>query len=79
MGKVYTANKKNRKRKKSRKIVLLKDGLNDTLMNFDMNFTDKGKDVFKNLAKDERMINYQDLLDNLKIKTGNPDIDNFDF
>ena len=48
-------------------------------MNFDMNFTDKGKDVFKNLAKDERMINYQDLLDNLKIKTGNPDIDNFDF
>ena len=44
-------------------------------MNFDMNFTDKGKDVFKNLAKDERMINYQDLF----FKTGNPDIENFDF
>ena len=60
---------------KSEKIVFLKDNLDDIFMTFDMNFTDKGKDILKKLARDERMINY----DNLLFKTGDPIIANYDF
>ena len=37
--------KKIEKEEKSGKIVLLEDNLNNTLMNFDKNFTDKGQDI----------------------------------
>ena len=56
-------------------VILLKDSLNNILMNFDVNFTKKGDAVLKNVANDERMINYN----NLFFKTGNSFIDNFDF
>ena len=49
------------KRKKSREAVLLKDNLNHILMTFDVNFSNKGEDIFKNVVSDERMINYRDL------------------
>ena len=55
--------------------MLLKDNLNKILMNFDMNFTNKGKNILKKVTTDERMIKYQ----NLFFKTGNLIIDNFDF
>ena len=60
---------------KSEKIVFLKDNLDDIFMTFDMNFTDKGKDILKKLARDERMINY----DHFLFKTGDPIIANYDF
>ena len=44
-------------------------------MTFEMNFTDKGKETFKKLARDEGLINYN----NLFFKTGLPSIENFDF
>ena len=49
------------KEKKSGKIVLLKDDLDDIFINFDINFTEKGEDILKKLATDERMINYNNL------------------
>ena len=63
------------KKEKPGKIVLLNDNENDVLMTFDMNVSDERKNMFKKLAKDERMINYNNLL----FKTGNPSISNFDF
>ena len=43
---------------------------------FDTSFnTDEGRNIFKKLGADERMINYS----NLFIKAGNPNINNFDF
>ena len=44
-------------------------------MHFDMNFTDKRKDILKKVTNDERMINYK----NLFFRTGNLFIDNFNF
>ena len=55
--------------------MLLKNNVNDTIMAFDMSFTNKGKDTIKKLARDEKMINYGKLI----FETGNPDIKNFDF
>ena len=53
----------------------LKDNLNNILMNFDMNFTNEGENIFKKSASDERMLNYN----NLFFKTGDPTIKNFNF
>ena len=44
-------------------------------MNFDMNFTDEGKNILKKTDINERMINYNNLI----FKTGNLIIKNFDF
>ena len=51
--------------------MLLKDRLNNILMNLDMNFMDKGKYILKKerILKDERMMNYN----NLFFKTGDTD------
>ena len=49
------------KEKKSGKIELLKDNLDDIFINFDINFTEKGEDILKKVATDERMINYNNL------------------
>ena len=49
------------KEKKSGKIELLKDDLDDIFINFDINFTEKGEDILKKVATDERMINYNNL------------------
>ena len=51
--------------------MLLDDNVNDTLMTFDMNFTGKREDILKKLAKDERIINYNNYFfktDDLSIK-----------
>lgn len=55
--------------------MLLKDNLNDVLDVFGMNFSNKGEDILKKLAKDERMINYNDLF----FKTGDGIIESFGF
>ena len=47
--------------------MLLKDNINEILMNFGMTFTDKGRNILEKVAGHERMINYQDLF----FKTGN--------
>ena len=60
--------------KKSEKIVLLKDSLDDILIAYDLNITDKGKDVLENVANDERKTNYK----NLFFKSGDPATDNYD-
>ena len=39
------------------------------------NFTEKGRDIIKKLAKDQRLVNCNDLF----FKTGNPITKNFDF
>ena len=44
-------------------------------MNFDLNFTDEGKNILKKTHSNERMINYNNLI----FKTGNLIIKNFDF
>ena len=44
-------------------------------MRFAINFTDEGENILRKLAKDERMINYNDLF----FKTGDPNINNLDF
>ena len=44
-------------------------------MAFEMNFTDKWKDILEKVASDKRIINYNNLL----FKTGDPIIKNFDF
>ena len=67
--------KKVKKEEKPEKIVFLKDTLYDTLMGFDMNFMDKGRNILKKLARDKRLINYNNLL----FRTSNPIIKNFDF
>ena len=59
-----------------RRIVLLRDGLENILQDYgEMNISAKGEDILKKLATDERMINYENLL----FKTGTPAIDNYDF
>ena len=53
-----------KKKKKSSKNVLLKDviyGEDEMLLNYYENFTKKGRDIIKKRAKDESMINYNDL------------------
>ena len=60
---------------KSGEIVLLKDRLNDILLNYDMNINAKGEDILKKLARDERIIDYKNLL----FKTGNLIIVNYSF
>lgn len=64
-------NKKIEKEEKPGQIVLL----NDILDVFGMNFSSKGEDILKKLAKDERMISYNDLF----FKTGDGIIENFGF
>ena len=54
--------------------MLLKDILNDIVMNFDMNFTNEGENILKKAASDERMIYHK----NLFFKTGDTIIKNFD-
>lgn len=66
-----TTNKKIEKEEKPGQIVLL----NDILDVFGMNFSSKGEDILKKLAKDERMISYNDLF----FKTGDGIIENFGF
>ena len=58
--------KKIEKKEKLGRIVLLKSRLNDILTNFDMNFNNEGENILQKLAKDKRMINYN----NLFFKTG---------
>ena len=60
---------------KSGEIVLLKDRLNDILLNYDMNINAKGEDILKKLARDERIIDYKNLI----FKTGNLIIVNYSF
>ena len=68
--------KRAEKEEKSERIVLLKDNIDNILLDYDeMNSTAKGEDILKKLANDERMINYK----NLFFKTGNPAIGNYDF
>ena len=64
-----------KKKKESGKVTLLKDNVNNILDMFDLNFTNKEVQILKELAGDERRINYINLL----FKTGDPDIKNFDF
>ena len=54
--------KRVKEKEKSGEIVLLKDRLNDILLDYgDMNIDAKGEDILKKLARDERMINYNNL------------------
>ena len=55
--------------------MLLKDRLNDILLDYDMNINPKGEDILKKRARDERIINYNNLL----FRTGNPNIGNCNF
>ena len=55
--------------------MLLKDNLNNILDVFEMNFTGNGESILKKLARDERMVNYNNLL----FETGDSSIKNFDF
>ena len=48
--------------KKSKIIVLLKDELDFMLKNFDSNFNSTGKTFLKKLTKDEKKIDYNNLL-----------------
>ena len=63
-----------KKRGGIKNIMLLKDILNDIVMNFDMNFTNEGENILKKAASDERMIYHK----NLFFKTGDTIIKNFD-
>ena len=53
--------KKKQATNKSGKNGLSKDTYNDILMTFDINFTNKGENILKKVATDERMINYDNL------------------
>ena len=46
---------------KSGRTVLLRDKLNNILISYDMNITDKGEDILEKLANNERIINYNNL------------------
>ena len=48
--------------KKSKEIVLLKDKLDFIFKNFDVNFNSTGKNFVTNLAKNEKKIDYNNLL-----------------
>ena len=37
--------------------MLLKDKLNDALINYEMNFTEKGEDILKKVAEHKKLIN----------------------
>ena len=57
---------------------MLKDKLyseNWIIINYYLNFTDKGKEIIKDISNEKQNINYS----NLVFKSGNPDIKNFDF
>ena len=41
--------------------MLLRDNLDNILMEYAMNITDKGEDILKKLANEERMISYKNL------------------
>ena len=60
---------------KSKKIVLLKDSLDDILTAYDLNITAEEKDILKNVADNENGINYR----NLFFKSGDRAVDNYDF
>ena len=63
------------KEEKSGRIMLLRDSLNDILLDYcEMNITGKGKDIVEKLTNDERM-NY----DNLLFKAGCAIVGNYDF
>ena len=54
---------------------MLKNNLDDILLNYELNIGSEGKNILKELADDERNINYKSLF----FKSGNPTIDNYDF
>ena len=56
-------------------IMLLRDELNDILVNYDMNISFEGKNILIELARDEKLISYNNLL----FKTGDPIISNCNF
>ena len=61
---------------KSIKIILLRDNLDDILLNYgEFNISSGEENILKELAYDERNINYK----NLFFKSGNTTIDNYDF
>ena len=68
-------NKNIEKEEKPKEKMLLKDNLNNILMNFDMNFTNETENIYRKLPNNKRMINYK----NLFFKTGNPVISDFNF
>ena len=41
----------------TKKYVLLKDKLNDALINYEMNVTEKGEDILKKVAEYKKLIN----------------------
>ena len=67
-------NGKDWKRKKN-KIVLLRDELNNILIDYEMNVTAREENILRRAAEDERLINYN----NFFFKTGDPTIKNYDF
>ena len=61
---------------KSIKIILLRDNLDDILLNYgEFNISSDGENILKELADDGRNINYK----NLFFKSDNTTIDNYDF
>ena len=56
-------------------MMLLRDELNDILVNYDMNINFEGKNILIELARDEKLISYNNLL----FKTGDPTISNCNF
>ena len=60
---------------KSKDIILLRDNLDNILLDYEFNIGPEGEDVLKKLADDERNINYK----NLFFKLGNSAIANYDF
>ena len=54
---------------------MLKDNLDDILLDYEFNISPKGEDILKKLVDDEGSKNYKNLL----FKSGNPAISNYDF
>ena len=68
--------KKVDREEKIEKIVLLRDNLNNILLNYgELNIDSKGENILRKLANDEKSINYK----NLVFKSGSSAIDNYDF
>ena len=61
--------------KKSKIIVLLNDELDFMLKNFDSNFNSTGKIFLKNLTKDEKKIDYNNLLFSIDNESVAEDVD----
>ena len=64
-----------RERREIKKIVLLRDNLDDILVVYDINISNRGTYILKKLVHDEKYINYK----NLFFKSGNSIISNYDF